>query len=298
MTKAKVVEHINTSIHTGTGKALATCGELLQGQFNPDEDFLVTFPLDWYSTAAVSLFPNSTVIDISPSHKTKTKIAAQLLLQHAERTDLGAEIKIESSIPAGKGLGSSTADITAACRAIGKALDIPISPKLISAIALEIEPSDGSMYHQVVCYNHRECKLIELIGKMPPCSILIVDLGGKVDTVEFNKQAKNYNNPDYEEFRSLYDELKSAFHNKDIRKISSISTRSARINQRILYKPELEQIVEIANSSGAYGICAAHSGTIVGMIYDRGSQPVIEKVTEILTREISKSLHMLVVDSH
>ena len=36
----------------------------------------------------------------------------------------------------------------------------------------------------------------------------------------------------------------------------------------ILLKPKLEEILELTNKVGAYGVNVAHSGTVVGILYD------------------------------
>ena len=41
---------------------------------------------------------------------------------------------------------------------------------------------------------------------------------------------------------------------------------SARANQAILFKPELETVIEIGESHGAAGVTIAHSGTVIGIM--------------------------------
>ncbi len=279
----------------GHGQAPATCGELLQGQFHPGEDFLVTLPLEWYSNVEVRIHPTPGEASIFPLQKSKTKLAVRKLLARLSRQDISVEIKVESSIPEGKGLGSSTADITAACLAVGQALGIAISPEMISAVAAEIEPSDGSMYPQSVCYDHRRCELIEPMGTMPACSLLIVDLGGQIDTISFNQQPKAYTTEDCQQFRELFERLKSAFHHGCLAGIAAVAMTSARINQKVLHKPMLYKLINISMDSGAHGLCAAHSGTVVGLIFDRQANNRIEQAKRLIRQQISPDIETYTV---
>lgn len=298
MANTRTVITNTKSILSGSGKAAASCGELLQGQFSQDEDFLVTLPINWYSTVTLSLTPDYTKLTISPKGKYKTMLAVKKLLHHLEHTDSGAEIWVDSTIPEGKGLGSSTADITAACRAVGAAFDVTITPELISSIAWEIEPSDGSMYNHSVSYNHRQCRLIDRFGHMPPCSLLVVDPGGEVNTVDFNRRHKDYAELEWKEFHELYRQLKAAFQQGNLEEIARVSTRSARINQRILYKPELEKLIQITDQMGGHGVCVAHSGTITGLIFDKTNHTQLSAITEVIQNEFHQPLQFFLVDAN
>lgn len=38
------------------------------------------------------------------------------------------------------------------------------------------------------------------------------------------------------------------------------------MNQEILFKPELEELIRISKEFNLYGICVAHSGTVAGLL--------------------------------
>jgi L-threonine kinase len=57
----------------------------------------------------------------------------------------------------------------------------------------------------------------------------------------------------------------------DARLIGQGATMSALANQAILYKPCLEQVITISQDFGAVGICAAHSGTVIGVMFNAAS---------------------------
>ena len=56
----------------------------------------------------------------------------------------------------------------------------------------EIEPTDGVMYPGVVSFYHRKVELGEIFGPMPRLTVVAVDEGGEVDTIEYNRLRKPY----------------------------------------------------------------------------------------------------------
>ena len=264
-----------------TGTAPGTCGEIVQGQFNVGENFLVTFPIDLWSTVKIEISPDISGITCTPPEKTKSCRAVGLLLEHLGQGNLGATLSFTSDIPVGKGMASSTADITAACRAVGDALGVDVSPELISEIAAQIEPSDGNMYDGVVCYDHVHCRLLETLGPPPPADLLVIDLGDTVDTLAYNQIPKAYTVEDFSASHQAYQMVRQGIHTGDLALIGKAATASARLNQKLLYKPELEVLIGIAADHQAYGVCIGHSGTIAALIFDPGSPQIPQAQAQI-----------------
>ena len=130
-------------MHLGYGRAPGACGELVQGQLENGNNFLISLTIDLWSKAIVKIIADSTSkeIHVSPRHKIKTQQALRIALNYLGYSQFMVDVQIISDIPEGKGLASSTADITAACLALGDALDLEISPAFISDIARQIEHS-------------------------------------------------------------------------------------------------------------------------------------------------------------
>ena len=273
-----------------TAAAFGACGELVQGQFRNGDDFLVTLPVNLRSEIRLELDFNSSVIQSIPASKDKASLAVRKTLDYLGHSSFGAIFQVTSNIPEGKGMASSTADIVAACRATAKSLGQELSSEEISRIAIEIEPSDGIMYPGVVCYNHRCGELIEQIGTLPPIHILAVDLGGYVDTLQFNHSPKNYSAEEIESLQRAYDLVKTGVREQDIEKIGSAATMSARGNQRLLPKAHLETLIEIASAHGAHGVCVAHSGTIAGFLFDGGTNEFFENARDAIWDHIDPTL--------
>jgi L-threonine kinase len=253
---------------TGVGRAFGTCGELAQGQFSSGEDFLITLPVNLWSEIHVTLDADSNSVR-GDLQKQKTRLAIRKTLNALGFSTWGAAFYAQSELPEGKGMASSSADIVAACRAVSSALGVALSAEEISRIAIDIEPTDGVMYSGVVCYNHRQGRLLESFGDMPPARILILDTGNQVDTVAFNRIPKLYTRDEIQKIHRAYQLIKDGLQEKSLERIGLGATLSAEVNQRMLPKPHFEEILRVAKSHGASGVCAAHSGTVLGLLFAR-----------------------------
>lgn len=114
-----------------------SCGEFIQGYAN-GSSFMVTCPINRYSYA-YSGFDGTG--DILPD---KAAEAVKRTLVYLKRPDTIVPIKLKSYIPRGKGLASSTADISAVCQATALSVGEILSPRELATIALSIEPSDAT----------------------------------------------------------------------------------------------------------------------------------------------------------
>lgn len=248
----------------GIARAPASCGELVQGMLN-GENFHVSCPVDLYSRVKVTLDGEGKII--GPSDKWKTKEAIKRTLKFLSKRNPGASFEINSKIPLGKGMASSTADIGAASLAIARAMGEEISPQEIAKIALSIEPTDGTLFDGIVIFDHRNGALFEFLGKAPDMEILVIDLGGSVDTLEFNKKDLTAINRQREgEIKEALTLVEEGIKGKNPGLIARGATISAFSNQRILYKADLNRIWRVSQEAGALGVNVAHSGTVVGVL--------------------------------
>lgn len=245
--------------------ANGTLGELIQGQTVAGEDFLVTFPVALWSRARIVI--NDSGIVIAPPRKSKARRMASLVLQRLGLPNSGAVLEIECEVPEGKGCASSTADVVATARAVCDATGLQLEPGEIGELAVQIEPSDGVMWDGVVAFNHRAGRLLRHLGKLPVLRLVALDLGGHVDTVQFNRRPKDYSQNERRMCQEALDQIGAALDRGDVRLLGEACTRSSRIHQRILHKPELPELIRIVEETGGVGVSVAHSGTVVGLIY-------------------------------
>jgi L-threonine kinase len=249
-----------------TSTVFGTFGELLQGVlYENDLDFLVTFPIACYTTATFQPDSDSSAINVYPRYKQKALKLARLMLEHCA-CPIGGTITLESSLPEGKGLASSSADLVATARAIGGYLGHEPHPALIEALLRKIEPSDGVMYSSIVAFYHRKVQLREQLGSLPSLTIMGIDEGGEVDTVEFNRIPKLFSAAKKQEYERLLAQLARAIQHKDVHAVGQIATQSALMNQRLQPKRTLDAMIAICRNVQGLGVIAAHSGTVLGLL--------------------------------
>jgi L-threonine kinase len=276
---------VDDAARTGVARVPGTCGELVQGQLTGGVDFLITLPVDLWSEVRVRL-DESGRVEVTPPHKVKTRLAVRRALDALDLPGVGARVDVSSALPEGKGMASSTADVVAACRAAARAAGRTLTAGAISRIARGIEPSDGVMYPGSVAYNHRRCELIERLGPLPPFRVLIADPGGAVDTLAFNRRPKNYTPDEMTAIAQAYEWAAAGVRRGDRTLIGRAATLSALINQRILPKPHLAKLIAIARAHGAYGVNAAHSGTVTGLLFDPAAEADAARAVEAVRQVI------------
>lgn len=268
---------------TGIGRCFGTFGELLQGVLPGQErEFLVTLPVTRYSTAIFTAFSGARGICVYPSYKEKSRRLAEKLM-HIFNLDSGGFLSVQSELPAGKGCASSSADMVAAARAIQSAFGISLSRASLAQVMSSIEPSDGVMYRGIVSFYHREGVLRKFLGCLPSLTIVGLDEGGQVDTVEFNERSKPVGRAYRVEYEDLLLGMERAVARGDLRTLGEISTRSAIINQEILPKNHLDLLLDMRRRYEALGVVVAHSGTQLGLLLDPDSSNYSQSLPAIIT---------------
>ena len=252
-------------IRSATASAPGSCGELAQGMLRGDY-FLVSCPIDMRSTASVEIAPGSGDIR-APAAAPKARRAVALTLAHFCRADLDAHLRLQSPLPRGKGMASSTADVAAAIAATAAALAAPMPPALIAQIALQVEPSDGIMLPGIAVFDHKRGRLARALGEPPPMRVLALDFGGGVDTLAFNRinrdRALKRLQPAFTEALAL---IKHGIRSGSPAEVAAGATLSALTNQPLLYKPQLDAALRLSREVNGLGVNAAHSGGALGIL--------------------------------
>ncbi|MXY20147.1 MAG: GHMP kinase [Dehalococcoidia bacterium] len=246
-----------------------SCGELAQGMID-GEYFLVSCPVDMYSTATVYLSNGRGRVD-APPDAPKSRRAVELTLAHFGRFDVDVSLTLSGPLPRGKGMASSTADISASIAATIAALgeESAMPPGEIARIALLIEPSDGVMLPGLARFDHRQGRVADTLGTPPPMRVVALDFGGAVDTLDFNSVNREDTlrrlQPTFEEALDL---ITHGIERGRADEIASGATLSAVSNQKLLHKPQLDAVLRLSDDVGALGVNAAHSGTVLGMLFE------------------------------
>jgi L-threonine kinase len=242
-----------------------------------DTDFLVTLPISRGSTAYFRWRPEAAEVDVHPAGKRKSRRLAELMLRRHGLPG-GGTLILRTGLSEGKGHASSSADLVATVRAIADATGVTPTFRQIESMLATIEPSDGVMYPGVVAFAHREVRLIDRLGGVPKLTIVGVDEGGQVDTLAFNRRPKQFTRAHKREYLRLLDEITWALAAGDLAEVGRVSTRSAVLNQRLGPKVWLDDVIDLARSVGALGVAAAHSGTILGLMFADSDERYAEKV--------------------
>ena len=257
------------AVARATARAPGSCGELAQGMLDSGY-FLVSCPIDMYSTATVALSPGSGRVD-APVDAPKSRQAVELTLAHFGTRDVDARLSLSSPLPRGKGMASSTADVSAAIAATAHALgaSTDMTPATIAKIALKVEPSDGVMLPGIAVLDHRQGSIAKTLGAPPPMRVVVLDFGGGIDTLAFNGVNRDatlkYLQPQFSEALAL---IEQGVRNGSAADIGAGATRSAVANQHLLYKPQLDAVLQLARDVGAVGVNTAHSGTVLGLLFE------------------------------
>ncbi|TIR15783.1 MAG: GHMP kinase [Mesorhizobium sp.] len=278
----------------GYGEAIGHHGELLQGIFE-DEDAhqlhrgLMSLPSRHLKSTATFEPNKSGKVTVSPARCEKARRAADLTLHVFSQIETSGHLTIKSKIPVGRGMGSSTADVLASILAVLDHLGVDAPPDRVMEIAVRAETAcDSTLFKQAVLFAHREGIVIESFRRsLPPINLISIDTMADaiVDTLEF--QPARYDRSEIEIFRPLRSLLRRAIKTSDPDLLGRVATASAWINERFLKKPRLEDIEAIGARYGAIGIQVAHSGTIVGIMFDPANKRTAEnmELTSLHLRE-------------
>ncbi len=245
-----------------------TCGELIQGK-TQDKDFLVTAPINLFSITTLAKIDSGTELR---GIGWKTQKAIEIFSKKYGIKLENLSLTLTSNIPKGKGMASSSADISSILYALGRYYEVSLSPSDIAEIAIQIEPTDGVMFPGVVIFDYLKGSFWEYIGKPLPLRVLIVDLGGEIDTLNFERSL-----PD-EDFSSyLLKNLKKAFKERDVNLFGKIITEGT----LGLSKKKCGDLINKALELGAVGVNSAHSGTVCGIYTPYSKVNDVDRIREL-----------------
>lgn len=256
----------------------ATCGELVQGTLD-GEPCLVSCPIGWYGEVEVRVSPNT-------GWETPTacpKVARAVELALAECAPVGRAVGgcvwVRSAVPRGRGYGSSTVDVGGALYGLlwclTGALPDPLS---VAWLAVQVEPTDSTVAPGLALLAHRTAAFLEILGQAPALEVIVLDPGGEVDTETFNRtlnlEALRRLAPLHREAFAL---LRAGVASQDVEVIGQAAALSAQAYQAILPNPLVETAFRLAHEVGAVGVCRAHSGTLVGILWN----PAVDEAARV-----------------
>ncbi|MGL6106617.1 GHMP family kinase ATP-binding protein [Romboutsia sp.] len=261
------------------GVCPASCGEFVQGIMD-NEEYLSSYAVDMYSTSVIEEKINN--INIGPRKSRKAIEAVFEKFNLLTKESKNISLNIQSQIPVGKGMASSTADIGATIVATLSLIQKDLNSEEISKLAASIEPTDSIYIENNNIFNPLTGEVIKKLGNIKNSRVVILEPNKTLNTMKIR------NNPNYIEIKRQNKEIiKEAFYflEEGIRKnnlhdIGKACTMSSLANENIDKKEGLSEIIEIAKNYGAYGVNIAHSGTVVGIIIDKYMNDI--KLIELL----------------
>jgi L-threonine kinase len=240
-----------------------SCGEFIQGRWH-GTPFLLTCPIDLYSTATVHEGEQGPL-------QPKAKAALAATLAYLGQPAFPYSLSIQSQLPPGKGMASSTADIAAVSVAVATALGKTLSAAEIGHLAATIDAVDGVFAHGLALVNYSTGDILRTYGPVPPMKIAILDAGGIVQTEDFHAATDRlvpaHTEAAAQALASLKDKVTAETLGKAAIPVLEGILMKAEGFSLTLTGYDLEQLIRLAKQHGALGVNTAHSGTICGILF-------------------------------
>lgn len=280
-------------LRKGCGASIGHHGELVQGVFETENGLcraLVSLHCNALKSFARFVPDAEGKLRIEPADCHKALRAAQLTLKYfdIDTATISGTISMQTNIPRGRGLGSSTADVVATIRAIADALSMDLSAEATAEIAVAAEVAcDSTMFpHQSLLFGHREGRALEFFGgNLPPITVVSIDCQPDEIVETLNVPLTDYTPVEVGTFQAIKSLIKRGWREGNLRLIGLAATASARINQTRFPKPHFEEIYSLGQSKGALGIQVAHSGTVLGLLFD-GRDPTVPQIVRSLVADM------------
>lgn len=269
-----------------------SCGELLQGTWEGNP-LLVTCPINRYSEVILEKG------DFSKPLPEKAQKMLQIASEFYGVSLDGVQVTLSSELPLGKGMSSSSADISALGAAIALWGGRPVDSQELLHLCQKIEPTDGTFGNGIVCLDHVKGRYFINLSAPPRLKIQIYDCGGEVDTVTFNQREDltDLNRKKESLLKEAFQQLREAIRTQNGKQLASAAMLSAVAHQNILRKPHLEEVIPTALGAGALGVNVAHSGTVIGVLWDEHAMPdQLEEFAEKLTTRWKEYEYLDTVD--
>ncbi len=253
-----------TAVKVVTVRLPGTCGEWVQGTLD-GVPCLVSCAIDWHAQATVTA--DGWGVWHLPADAPKAVAALRLALAARDSTGASGVLRLNNPLPRGRGYASSTADVAGTIYAVGQAVGWPFTPAEVAQLAVQVEPSDSTIFPTLTLFAHRDASFYRPLPPLPPLAVVVLDPGGTVDTLAFN--AVDHSAVLHRAaaaHRDAFARFEAGLAAGDVVEIARAATASAVIHQAILPDPLVDAALAAHLSLGALGICRAHSGTLVGLL--------------------------------
>ena len=270
-----------------------SCGEFVQGILDREE-YLSSYAIDMFSVATLEEKQENINLGPKKSRKAIEKVFERFNIPLRECKNIS--LNINSNIPIGKGMASSTADIGATIKATLSILNKDLGNEEISLIASEIEPTDSILLYKNSIFNPVNGQVKKYLSNLNNGRVIILEPDEILETSIIRS------NPNYLDIKlenkaiinKSFDLLEEGLREQDLKLIGKACTLSSLANENIHKKPYLNEIIEISNKMGAYGVNIAHSGTVIGILIDNkmDHERIMSYIKEISLDDYYKRIHL------
>lgn len=245
-----------------------SCGELFQG-VKDGQEFLLTYGINRKSYARL----------VREEEKTEFAIGekvSKVLKQLAPLKD-GWKLEKKSTLPIGKGMSSSTADMLVGLQALAVFQNRYLTAEELTTFCCQIEPTDSIAFTDWTVINPLTGQILFQTDWKPEIYVYILEPRKTEWTVELARMTESPSYP-IQASQALLDNFKEACRSKNEVLLGQIATTSALLNNTRLPKPYLADIITLVNQLGLLGVNVAHSGTVVGILMTKSQLPLISVI--------------------
>ncbi len=257
----------------------ASCGELIQGWISGSEK-LVSCPINWFSTVSVTT-GNALPYRERPLMRKALKLALKTLeIPVAESARL--KIDYASDIPVAKGMASSTADIAATIAATYRHFRANITEQDIAALCAHLEPTDSTMFSVLTLFDHHKGTISKQLGTPANLDILVLENHTQISTAAYHtlpRRPSLIRSADRLSKAAYL--LAQAIQKQENSLLGAAATTSAIESQAILPKPFFTELLDLVEKYSLYGLNVAHSGSVVGLLYNATKHDIEQIIREI-----------------
>lgn len=249
----------------------ASCGEFIQGWISGSEK-LVSCPIDWFSTVEVRDGAKK------PTERPRMRQMLERVVAYFGYPAALSEslsTALESSIPVGKGLASSTADIAATAVATARYLGETLSESTLAALCVNIEPTDSTIFVLPTLFSHLNAQTQFSCQAAPAMDILLLESDTTILTEDYRRHQRE--SALISHAAALDDawlRLQQSCRMQDPRLLGEAATQSAIASQALLPKPMFSQLLALVEEFDLFGVNVAHSGSAVGLMLDTSKHDV------------------------
>lgn len=285
----------------GTAVSRSHVGELIQGAIRlpglpeqrrdhrlPDEIpdaarclIDLTAPV-FRSMATVTVIPGSGAVHSHQKNKRKAAAAAKLLLQAIQIDgEVDVSVNIETNIPEGRGLGSSSCDVRSTLLALAEALDCSMPVEMIDFLTVLAEQAANPAANVPTLFFHRLGVTGMRAARFPSMTVVPFDDATAADVITDKFEPAAYTAAQVDTFEILVRAAFACIRHGDARGLGELAVRSAEINDEFLPRcgqTSLPTLHRIKRATDAAGFAVSHSGTVGAFLYDRSDTDLESRI--------------------